>query len=176
MDGLSLLDLNSVLKNEIIEVVSIVLSRVSAGVEYVFSDMPSFKVVVRSASEVLGDEVYFTACVFSPFLDVGMTFRQFSVDHPVELRNVDSVLVPVLGLPLFRVSTPFLPDLDGSLDDTILNDIGDSLTAGFVPEASTLGNVIFSMFNLLVLWSDFFRVVVRAVALCGDTCRQNSDS
>jgi len=165
-----------VLNNEIIEVVSIILSRVSASVELVFGDVSSFKVGVLSVSEVLGDEVHFTACVFGPLLDVSVTCRQFSVDHPVELRDVDGVLVQVLGFPLFRVSTPFLPDLDGSLHDTTGNDISDSLTAGFVRKTSTLGNVTLSVFDLLVLCSNFFRVVVRAVALSGDTCRQNSDS
>jgi hypothetical protein len=74
-----------------------------------------------------------------------MTFRHFSVDHPVELRDVDSVLVPVLDLIFLRVSIPFLVDLGGSLDDTTGNDISNSLTAGFVSESSTLGNVILSV-------------------------------
>lgn len=123
---------------------------------------------VRLPSFFFGYKVLDSASGFSPFLNSSVTVS-LGKDHPVQLRNVDSVLVQVLNSVGLRFFICLLPDLGSSFDDTTCREVSYSLVAEPVSQDGALRLVVFATLYLHVLRANFFGEIMRAVALSGDT-------
>ena len=100
-NGGAFLHLHSIGNEEPIEQVSVFCLRAHYINEVVCCYQLALPEGVDLTSELLGDEVLDVALGFSPFFDSGVTVH-FGVDHPVQLRDVDGVLVQIGNSVAFR--------------------------------------------------------------------------